>query len=188
MFPQHHGTNRRRFVEISVGVIAAVSHDGYFLVFRARAGETRFIPGGARPSPAPTQMQRAFRRRFDSLEDVFSFIDQFFARRNLDRRHLPAVSLAAEELFTNMIKYHPDGPNDIVITLSEGDGQLRLSLVDSDVEPFDLTRVGLEPPSGPLEQRGRGGMGIHLVRRMMDSLTCHYADRQSTVTATKTMR
>jgi anti-sigma regulatory factor (Ser/Thr protein kinase) len=41
--------------------------------------------------------------------------------------------------------------------------------------------------SVPLEQRKVGGLGIHLVKRLVENLTYSYADRNSTITFSKTL-
>ena len=51
----------------------------------------------------------AFRRSFDSLQDLFAFTAGFCARHRVDVGLLPTVDLAVEELFTNMVKYSPGG-------------------------------------------------------------------------------
>jgi len=133
-------------------------------------------------------MQRAFKREFDSLEDVFAFIQEFFARESIELKYLYSMILAAEELFTNMVKYNPGNSNEIVVAVCRVDDELRLSLTDFDVDAFDLTKVSAAPPSGPLKNRKRGGWGLCLVRQMTDAITYDYENRQSRITVTKKLR
>lgn len=133
-------------------------------------------------------MQRAFKREFDSLEDVFAFIQEFFARETIDLKYLYSMILAAEELFTNMVKYNPGNSNEIVIAVCRVDDELRLSLTDFDVDAFDLTKVSAAPPPEPLKNRKRGGWGLCLVRQMTDAITYDYENRQSRITVTKKLR
>jgi serine/threonine-protein kinase RsbW len=130
-------------------------------------------------------MQRAFKRNFDSLENIFAFIEECFARENIERRHLYSINLAAEELFTNMVKYNPGNANEIVVGICRIDDELCLSLTDFDVDPFDPTKASAAPPPGTLKDRKRGGLGLFLVRQMMDSFTYNYENRQSRITVTR---
>ncbi len=51
-----------------------------------------------------------FRRSFDSLEDDLRVHRGVLRRRHgVDPSLLPTVDLVVEELFTNMVKYSPDG-------------------------------------------------------------------------------
>jgi anti-sigma regulatory factor (Ser/Thr protein kinase) len=133
-------------------------------------------------------MQRTFKREFESLEDIFAFIQEFFARENIESRHLYNINLAAEELFTNMVKYNPGNLNEILISVSRVDNELRLSLTDFDVDAFDVTKGPTKPPAGTLKDQKRGGLGLRLVRQMVDGITYDYENRQSRITVTKNLR
>ena len=47
--------------------------------------------------------------RFDALQAIFAFTADFLARHGVDAGILPTVDFAIEELFTNMVKYSPEG-------------------------------------------------------------------------------
>ena len=59
---------------------------------------------------------------------------------------------------------------------------------DFDVEAFDVPRVRRVDPGTPAGERQPGGLGIHLVRQIADSLEYEYKDRNSTITVTKKLR
>ena len=133
-------------------------------------------------------MERGFRRSFDSLHEIFAFLDGFFAREHIDSKHRYGMYLAAEEFFTNMVKYNSGkSPGEIRIEIARTDDQLRLALTDFDVEPFDVTKAKPVPKDTPLEARRRGGLGLQIVREMMDSVTYDYRDRCSRVTVVKNL-
>jgi hypothetical protein len=54
---------------------------------------------------AAATAHRTFKRTFESIQDIFNFTSEVFARERIDRGLLPAVDLTLEELFTNMVKY-----------------------------------------------------------------------------------
>jgi len=97
------------------------------------------------------------------------------------------VSFIVEELFTNMVKYNPAARHDISVSLEHAPEQLTVRLIDTDVEPFDVTSAPLIDIEKPLEDRSIGGLGLHLVRNMADTLLYEYADRRSVVTFTKSL-
>jgi anti-sigma regulatory factor (Ser/Thr protein kinase) len=88
-------------------------------------------------------------------------------------------------LFTNMVKYQPDNSNDIMLAVNAADGAVTVSLTDYDVDAFDVTVNRNIDTGAPLEERTPGGLGLHLIHKMVDSLDYDYAGRQSTVTFTK---
>ena len=118
---------------------------------------------------------RSFRRSFDSLEEIFAFTSEFFARLELDRDLLPTVDLVLEELFTNMVKYSPKGSPFIRVEMAPALGGVEVSLTDYDVDLFDVTEAPDADIDLPIEARKPGKLGLHLVRRLVDSLRYEYS-------------
>jgi anti-sigma regulatory factor (Ser/Thr protein kinase) len=135
-------------------------------------------------------MNREFPRSFESLKDIFDFTDRFFAREAIEPRHHFAVNFAVEELFTNMVKYNPGNPHPVRLDLEQADGELVASLTDFDVEPFDVTAERHVDTESPLEDRKIGGLGLHLIPKMIDSIDYDYdpVERRSRITFTKLLR
>lgn len=133
-------------------------------------------------------MKKTFKRDFATLKAIFDFTSEFIDRNRLDDDIAFAVNLVIEELFTNMIKYHPGNPNDILINISKEPDKLTISLTDYDVEPFDITKTKEVNPNQNLEDRRIGGLGLYFVMKMMDNVTYEYKDRESRITLIKRLR
>jgi anti-sigma regulatory factor (Ser/Thr protein kinase) len=125
-----------------------------------------------------------FARTFDSLPAMTAFTAEGFARMGIDPRLLPTVDLAVEELFTNMVKYGVGSTAPVRVELDAIAGGVELRLIDDDVEPFDITRSPDVDIHAPIEEREPGGLGLHLIRRMADSIDYEYVKerRQSRLT------
>ena len=132
--------------------------------------------------------ERSFRRTFDSLEEIFAFTAGFFAANGIDPGLLPTVDLTLEELFTNMVKYSPGGNAHVRIEMATTEGGVEVTLTDYDVERFDVTQAPDANINLPIEERRPGGLGLHLIRRLVDSMRYEYSDetRQSRITFRKT--
>jgi anti-sigma regulatory factor (Ser/Thr protein kinase) len=130
----------------------------------------------------------SFRRSFGSLAEIFAFTADFFARHGIDAGLLPTVDFTLEELFTNMVKYSPAGDAHVRIDMAAAPGGVEVTLTDYDVERFDVTRAPDANIDLPLEQRRPGGLGLHLIRRLVDSMTYEYSieERRSRITFRKT--
>ncbi|HUL95313.1 MAG TPA: ATP-binding protein [Usitatibacter sp.] len=130
---------------------------------------------------------KEFARGNESLESIFEFTSEFFVRNRLDPRILPIVDFAVEELFTNMVKYGGADASPIAIEIACVDGAVEVALVDTGVEPFDMTQAPDVEVHGPIEERKAGGLGLHLVRRLVDSWDYRYSKelRQSRITFRK---
>ncbi len=133
-------------------------------------------------------MQRAFGRSFDSLGAIVAFTADVFARERIDPALRTVIDLAIEELFTNMVKYAAGSTSDVRIEIGRIDRGVEVTLTDYDVERFDVTAAPDADVDLPIEQRNPGGLGLHLIRRLLDSLQYDYneATRQSRITFRKT--
>src|SRR5262245_3299867 len=82
-----------------------------------------------------------FRRELGSLESLVTFTAAFFDAHGIDASHRFDVDLIIEELFTNCVKYHPEGAAEIRVALDWSPPMLTIVLRDDDVQAFDITQV-----------------------------------------------
>lgn len=135
-------------------------------------------------------MNEKFHRSFDSLQQIFDFTERFYTAESIDPRHRFAVNFAIEELFTNMVKYNAGNPHRVLIEMEQMDGELVARLTDFDVGPFDVTAEREVDTESPLQDRQIGGLGLHLIPKMIDSIDYDYDEpaRRSRITFTKALR
>jgi anti-sigma regulatory factor (Ser/Thr protein kinase) len=82
------------------------------------------------------------------------------------------VNLAVEEILTNIISYgYTDNreEHEIKVSVSVQPGEVRVD-VEDDGQPFNPLEAPEPDTTKPLEERTAGGLGIHLVRQLMDDL------------------
>ena len=107
------------------------------------------------------------------LERVATTLAAFGARHALAERDVFEVTLALDEVLTNVIWYAFDDEavHDIVVRLWLDDGLLHVE-VEDDGRSFDPLTVpsAAEELAQPVEERRVGGLGLHLVRRTMHAL------------------
>jgi anti-sigma regulatory factor (Ser/Thr protein kinase) len=120
----------------------------------------------------------AFARSFDSLPRLAAFTTGFFTRHGVDVALLPTIDLALEELFTNSVKYSPGGAPNVDVDIATVAGGVEVVLTDYDVDRFDVTEAPEVDVDLPIEQRRPGGLGVHLVRRMLDRVDYEYSDAE----------
>ena len=130
-------------------------------------------------------MQKKFDRSYDSLEEIYEFTELFFERERIEESVRFPVHFVLEELFTNMVKYNPENTSDIQLSVDHIDGGISVSMTDYDVDAFDVTAVRDVDTQATLDERKVGGLGLHLIQKMVDTLEYDYANRQSTITFTK---
>ena len=99
------------------------------------------------------------------------------------------MHLVVEELFTNMVRHNEGGSDQITVSIERLDNSLHLELIDTDVEDFDPATADTPAVDAGIEERRPGGLGIYLVKKMVDDLSYDYEaeDRRMRVTVTKTL-
>jgi anti-sigma regulatory factor (Ser/Thr protein kinase) len=122
-----------------------------------------------------------FARSFTALEDVYAFVEPILAERRIGEAANFAIIMTVEELFTNMVKYNPAGQGPISLEVTCTADAVTCQLSDPDSECFDMTRLPDVDIRQPVEQRRPGGLGIHLIRRLVDSIKYDYVGRCSRV-------
>jgi len=132
---------------------------------------------------------RLFGRTYDSIGALADFTREVFTRDQMDLRILPPVDFVIEELFTNMVKYATGSDAAVRVTLTKVAGGVEVSLTDFGVERFDPTQGPEVDINAPIEQRRPGGLGLHLIRKMVDSIHYDYEQesRQGRITFRKTI-
>jgi len=129
----------------------------------------------------PWREQREFRRDIAALDEVFAYVRPLLQTSAIGEADAYAVLMAIEELFTNMVKYNPAGSGQLGLEVECSPVQVTCRLTDPDSDRFDMTSAPDADIHQPVEQRRPGGLGIHLVRRMVDSLDYDYRGRCSRV-------
>ena len=129
-----------------------------------------------------SRAERSFPRTAACLPEIFDFMGDFFERAEVGEAFQNTAQFAVEELFTNLVKYSRGGRSDIRIEMARSGPRLSVSLTDFGVEPFDIRTVPDARTDLSLEERKPGGLGIHLVKRLVDHIDYEYADGKSTTT------
>ncbi len=111
----------------------------------------------------------------DNLQYIQGSVEELGEREAWPESLTFKVNLVLEELGLNILNYGGKGTErrpEIEIVLTSEDHALTIEVVD-DGNPFDPLEDSLDPDvAAAMEDRPIGGLGIHLVRSLMDDL--HY--------------
>ena len=100
------------------------------------------------------------------------------------------LTLALEEAVANVIHHAFAGaapPHRVEVDLAIGADRVTAEVVDNG-RPFDPSAAPEPDRNLPLEQRDPGGLGIHLIRRMMDRVDYSRVDGENRLRLEKTRR
>ena len=105
----------------------------------------------------------------EALETLVPEVETFCADRGLDASAAFALNVALDELVNNVVNYGLATPGDhfLEVRLRVADAQLTVEIEDDGIafDPFDRPPPDTELP---LEERPIGGLGIEIVRQLMD--------------------
>jgi anti-sigma regulatory factor (Ser/Thr protein kinase) len=122
-------------------------------------------------------MKIILKSQFSEIPPASDEVDRFLAGVGASPDILYAARLVIEELVSNTIKYGYDDQqiHEIGIEARILDNTLALVISD-DGRPFNPLDIPDPDTSLPADERPVGGLGLHFVRSMTDSL--HYERRE----------
>jgi serine/threonine-protein kinase RsbW len=121
---------------------------------------------------------------FNELSALCQQIHRLLEERNISPKQIYAVMLTLEEMITNTIKYgyDDDGEHQITVKITL-DTDIKLLIEDNGHE-FDPLQNKPESLSAGIEERQVGGMGIHLTKNMVKSISYCRSNEMNILTVT----
>jgi len=112
-----------------------------------------------------------FQASYKYLEDMRQFAAQAAKDAGMDDAEVYVVKLAVDEACTNIIEhaYGVENEGEIECTCDAEDDRLTFILRDHG-KPFDPSSVTEPDLSSGLEKRPLGGLGVYLMRQLMDEV------------------
>lgn len=110
----------------------------------------------------------------NDLEEITRLSEQlevFCEQHGVSMNTLMALNLSLEEAVTNVINYGFDGGDHVIdVELVVADGAVLATITDDGKEYNPLARQDPDV-NAPLEERRIGGLGVLLVKKLMDEVT-----------------
>jgi serine/threonine-protein kinase RsbW len=102
---------------------------------------------------------------------IGAWVEEFAQRAQLPREVQNAIDLALIEAVTNVISYAWDDTREhwVTIRFHASVGEVRIEVSD-DGREFNPLTVPLVDTAAPLESRKPGGLGVHMMRQLMDAV------------------
>ena len=129
--------------------------------------------------------ERTFARSIDEVPEVYKFTEDQMSAGAVDESVRFPIHLAMEELFVNLVSYNPGANRDIQIDVSVRGNGVVVTITDHDAAEFDVTVDPRVDTHASLSERKPGGLGLHLIQRMVDTLEYDYRDGRSRIRISK---
>ncbi|MBP5302931.1 MAG: ATP-binding protein [Bacteroidales bacterium] len=136
--------------------------------------------------PFASERHLVLHNDIQQIPQLAGFVETIAAEMKLEQNLAMGLNLALEEAVTNVILYaYPVGSDGLVdIEAIMRKGQLDFIITDSGI-PFDPTQRPEVDINASLDERPIGGLGIHLVRQLMDSVSYRREDGKNILTLIK---
>jgi len=125
------------------------------------------------------------RSDLSELKKVRHFLEENLKELNLAEDDFYKIELSVVEMYTNIVRYaYPQGDGEIVLKTWQQEGMIFFEIRDSGI-PFDPTKEKIPDLEGILNQGKKGGFGIFLSRKFMDSFSYRRENNQNVLTMSK---
>ena len=120
------------------------------------------------------------------VPQLAAFVDEVCEQLGFDMSATMQMNLALEEAVVNVMNYaYPAGEKgDVDIEAMINDEYLVFVISDSGT-PFDPTAKAEVDTTLSVEERGIGGLGIHLIRQIMDTINYERVEGKNVLTLRK---
>lgn len=126
----------------------------------------------------------------DEIGGLTERVEQFAAAGNVPPLQTRRISLAIDELVTNIVKYGTESgkPTDIEVSVRLLEGRVHIEIEHRGV-PFDPFVEAPAPDTTlPLEDRPIGGLGVFLVKSLMTSTRYERIEDRNRITLTRSLQ
>jgi serine/threonine-protein kinase RsbW len=120
-----------------------------------------------------------FPARFEFLDEIREFVAEIAREGGFNEKEIYSLQLAADEAATNIIEHAYEGVEDADFDVTcEMDGDVFVITMRDTGRPFNPSNVRLPNLKADLSERKIGGLGVYLMRKLMDEV--HYISHPRT--------
>jgi len=116
--------------------------------------------------------------KIEHLNSILQFVRDCARDEGFSRQRISNIELATEEVLANVCRYaYPGNCGDIEIRCrTDDDRRLIIDIVDAG-KPFNMLTVSEPDLNTDIAEREIGGLGVLLIRKMVDDI--HYSRRDN---------
>lgn len=121
-----------------------------------------------------------------NLSEIRKFVTKHALKHGFSSEQIADIRLAVDEATTNIIKhaYKNDQSKKLTIYLEFDDEKLSVILTDQGMS-FDLKKYRSPDIKKQIENKKRGGMGIRLMKNLMDEVSYNVKNQENVLRMSK---
>jgi serine/threonine-protein kinase RsbW len=115
------------------------------------------------------------RNDISEISRVIDKLEEFGSENKIPGKIITEFALAVDEIITNIISYgYDDNEEHTISVVVFTDDENLTAIVEDEAKQFNPLEVPEADISKTIEERKVGGLGIYLVRKLMDSVEYEY--------------
>ena len=127
---------------------------------------------------------RIFKADVKELDNLFEYSSKLLNQLDFSSRDVIMINTALEEIFVNVAHYAYDNEWTVEITLSRVANNVTFVFKDSG-KPFNPLERKDPNITASSDEREIGGLGIYMVKKIMDEVHYEYTNSQNVLTLIK---
>lgn len=127
---------------------------------------------------------RIFKADVKELDNLFEYSSTLLEVLGFKKRDIIMINTALEEVFVNVAKYAYEDTGEVEVTLSNDKNKVTFTFRDSG-KPFNPLEKEDPNITAGSEEREIGGLGIYMVKNIMDETFYEYKDNHNILTLVK---
>ena len=127
---------------------------------------------------------RIFKADVKELDNLFEYSSKLLKILNFSHRDIIMINTALEEVFVNVARYAYDDGGIVEVTLSNDQKTVTFVFKDNG-KPFNPLTKKDPNITAKSEEREVGGLGIYMVKNIMDEVYYRYEDNHNILTLIK---
>lgn len=121
----------------------------------------------------------------ENMSVVTDYLTECLEKKGIPEKHIYALNIAADEIFSNIAKYgFPHEAGDVDILVDVGEEGVRMTFSDTGI-PFDPLEIPDPDTTLSAAERDPGGLGIFMVKKLMDKTEYRYENGRNVMSVFK---
>lgn len=121
----------------------------------------------------------------NEVEKISEFVNNFLEPFNVNQKDLSQIDIVIDEICSNIFNYAYEGKKgNIEVDVSYENDEVTIDFIDNGA-PFNPLEKEDPNINLSLEERKVGGLGIYIVKQMMDSVSYRYSEEKQNILTIK---
>jgi sigma-B regulation protein RsbU (phosphoserine phosphatase) len=117
----------------------------------------------------------------DAIPQVAAFVEEQLEKLEVPAKYATKLMVAVDEIYSNIVRY--SGATEAKVRVEKAENAVKLTFSDNG-KPYNPLIAEEPDVTASAEDRAIGGLGIFMVRKMMDDTRYMHKDDQNILTLT----